>query len=188
MKELRKNLGVQACLYPMPVLVIGTYDEQNVADAMVATWGGISNYNQISIFLTESHKTVKNILQRKAFTVSIADAAHVKECDYVGIVSANEISDKLKKAGLHTIKSMFVDAPMIEELSMAFECELHSYDETTNIMKGTIVNVSVDEKILTTEGKIDPAKLQPITFDSFNNDYLILGKKVGKAMQEGLTL
>ncbi len=185
---MRKNLGVQACLYPMPVLVIGTYDEQEVANAMVATWGGISNYNQISIFLTKSHKTVKNILQRKAFTVSIADAAHVKECDYVGMVSANEVSDKLNKAGFHTMKSELVDAPMIEELSMTFECQLHSYNETTNIMIGTIVNVSVDEKVLNTEGKIDPAKLQPLTFDSFNNDYLIIGNKVGNAMHDGLAI
>ncbi len=185
---MRKNLGVQACLYPMPVLVIGTYDGQDVANAMIATWGGISNYNQISIFLTQSHKTVNNILERKAFTVSIADAAHVKECDYVGMVSGNEVSDKLKKASFHTVKSEFVDAPIIEELPMTFECELHSYNETTNIMIGTIVNLSVDEKIMNTEGKIDLAILQPITFDSYNNEYIMLGKKIGTAMQEGLNL
>ena len=81
------------------MLIIASYDENGVPDAMNAAWGGISESNEISMCLSEGHKTVKNILSRKAFTVSMADAAHVVECDYVGMESGNQVANKMEKAG-----------------------------------------------------------------------------------------
>lgn len=185
---MRKNFGAKPYTYPQPVLIIASYDENGTADAMNAAWGGISDDTQISMCLSAGHKTVKNILKRKAFTVSMADAAHVTECDYVGIVSANDVPNKLSRAGFHTTKSEFVDAPLIDELPMALECRLVSYDEESCRMVGEIVNVSADERILGENGKIDPAKLQPITFDPVNNAYLKLGEKVGNAFKDGVKL
>ena len=185
---MRKNFGAKPYTYPQPVLIIASYDENGTADAMNAAWGGISDDTQISICLSAGHKTVKNILKRKAFTVSMADAAHVTECDYVGIVSANDVPDKLSRAGFHTTKSEFVNAPLIDELPMALECRLVSYDEESCRMVGEIVNVSADERILGENGKIDPAELQPITFDPVNNAYLKLGEKVGNAFKDGVKL
>ena len=185
---MRKNFGAKPYTYPQPVLIIASYDENGIADAMNAAWGGISDDTQISMCLSAGHKTVKNILKRKAFTVSMADAAHVTECDYVGIVSANDVPDKLSRAGFHTTKSEFVDAPLIDELPMALECRLVSYDEDSCRMVGEIVNVSADERILGENGKIDPVKLQPITFDPVNNAYLKLGEKVGNAFKDGVKL
>ena len=186
--SIRKNFGAKPYTYPQPVLIIASYDENGIADAMNAAWGGISNDTQISMCLSAGHKTVKNILKRKAFTVSMADAAHVTECDYVGIVSANDVPDKLSRAGFHTTKSEFVDAPLIDELPMSLECRLVSYDEESCRLIGEIVNVSADERILGENGKIDPAKLQPITFDPVNNAYLRLGEKVGNAFKDGVKL
>ena len=185
---MRKNFGAKPYTYPQPVLIIASYDENGTADAMNAAWGGISDDTQISMCLSADHKTVKNILKRKAFTVSMADAAHVTECDYVGIVSANDVPDKLSRAGFHTTKSEFVDAPLIDELPMALECRLVSYDKDSCRLVGEIVNVSADERILGENGKIDPAKLQPITFDPVNNAYLKLGEKVGNAFKDGVKL
>lgn len=158
---MRKNFGAKTYMYPMPVLIIATYDEEGRPDAMNAAWGGIADYNQVALCLSESHKTTKNILARKAFTVSMADAAHVAECDYVGIVSANNVPDKFQRAGFHAVKSEFVDAPVIEELPMTLECRLNKVTEEGLII-GDIVNVSADESILT-DGKIDPSKFTPIT-------------------------
>ena len=185
---MRKNFGTKSWFYPLPVLVIGTYDENGNPDAMNAAWGGISESTEISMCLSAGHKTVKNILARQAFTVSMADAAHVVECDYVGIVSANDVPDKLAKAGFHTTKSEFVDAPLIDELPMVLECRLISYDEESCRLVGEIVNVSADERILNANGKIDPDKLEPITFDPVNNTYLKLGEKVGNAFKDGMKL
>ena len=184
---MRKNFGAQTILYPMPVFIIATYNEDGTPNAMNAAWGGIHDTNQIGICLAPDHKTAKNILKRKCFTVSMADAAHVVPCDYVGIVSGNDVPDKLAKAGFHTVKSDFVDAPVIAELPMTLECRLISFDEKTGCTVGEIVNVSADESILT-EGKINPAKLRPITFDPVNHTYLELGGKVGDAFKDGLKL
>lgn len=185
---MRKNFGAKPYTYPQPVLIIASYDENGTPDAMNAAWGGISDDTQISMCLSAGHKTVKNILKRKAFTVSMADAAHVAACDYVGIISANDVPDKLEKAGFHTTRSEFVDAPLIDELPMALECRLVSYDEESCRMVGEIVNVSAEESVLDENGKIDPGKLQPITFDPVNNAYLKLGEKVGNAFRDGLAL
>lgn len=182
---MRKNFGAKPFMYPQPVLIIASYGEDGTPDAMNAAWGSICDMNQISMYLSAGHKTVKNILKQGAFTVSMADAAHVVEADYVGIVSANQVPDKLEKAGFHTTKSEFVDAPLIDELPLALECRLVSFDEESERMVGEIVNVSADEKILDENGKIDPSKLNPITFDAANNAYLVLGEKVGNAFKDG---
>lgn len=184
---MRKNFGAKPILYPQPVFIIGSYDKNGVPDAMNAAWGGISESNELSICLSAGHKTVKNILERKAFTVSMATVDTVVPCDFVGMVSANDEPNKLEKAGFHTVKSAFVDAPLIEELPMAVECKLISYDPETCRMVGEIVNVCADEKVLT-DGKIDPAKLCPITYDGMNHAYYALGEKVGNAFKDGLAL
>lgn len=185
---MRKNFGAKPYMYPQPVLIIATYDKEGNPDAMNAAWGGISESDQISMCLSAGHKTTKNILERKAFTVSMADAAHVTEADYLGVVSGNDVTDKLEKAGLHTTKSSFVDAPLIDEFPMSLECELVNYDEESCRMVGKIVNVCAEESVLDESGKISPAKLRPITFDPVNNDYLVLGEKVGNAFQDGMKL
>ena len=175
-------------LMPQPVLIIATYDENGKPNAMNAAWGGISDTTELSLCLSAGHKTTQNILARKAFTVSMADVAHVVECDYLGVVSANDVPDKLTRAGFHTTKSGFVDAPLIDELAMAVECKLVSYDPDTGRLVGEIVNISVDESVLTPDGKVDVAKLEPITFDPINSAYHKLGEKVGNAFADGLKL
>ena len=185
---MRKNFGAKTMCYPMPVFIIGTYNADGTPNAMNAAWGGISEEAEISICVDNSHKTAENLIARKAFTVSMATADTLTACDYVGIVSGNKEPDKFAKAGFHATKSEFVDAPLIDELPMALECELLSYDEESCRLVGRIVNVSADESILGENGKVDVAKLRPITYDSMNHHYLVLGEKVGQAFQDGLAL
>lgn len=185
---MRKNFGAKPLLYPQPVFIIATYGEDGTPNAMNAAWGGISEENEITICISAGHKTTKNILSRRAFTVSMADADHVTECDYLGIVSGNDNPNKLESCGFHTTKSEFVDAPIINELPMAVECKLKSYDENTCRLVGEIVNVSADERVLNEKGKVDSALLKPITFDPMNDTYVVLGETVGKAFFDGLKL
>ena len=184
---MRKNFGPKPILYPQPVFIIAAYDENGVPNAMNAAWGGISESDEISMCISENHKTTENILARKAFTVSMGTADQVAACDYVGVVSGNKVPDKVAKAGFHTTKSEYVDAPLIDELPMAVECRLKSYDPDTCRLVGEVVNVCADENVLT-EGKIDPAKLRPIVFDGMNHTYMTLGDVVGKAFSDGLKL
>lgn len=185
---MRKNFGAKPILYPQPVFIIASYDENGIPDAMNAAWGGLSEEAEISICISADHKTTKNILATGAFTVSMADAAHVTECDYFGVVSGNNVPNKLEKAGFHTTKSEFVNAPVINELSMTLECRLVSYDEKSCRLVGEIVNVCADESIIDSSGKIDIEKLRPITFDAVRNEYRIIGEKVGNAFKDGLKI
>lgn len=185
---MRKNFGPKTMCYPMPVFIIGTYNEDGTPNAMNAAWGGISEETEISICVDSTHKTARNLLVRKAFTVSMATAPYLAACDYVGIVSGNKEPDKFAKAGFHATKSEFVDAPLIDELPMALECELISYDPESCRLVGRIANVCADESVLGENGKVDVSKLRPITYDSMNHHYLILGEKVGQAFHDGLAL
>ena len=184
---MRKNFGAKTWLYPMPVLIVGTYDEKGVPNAMNAAWGGIYDTNLVMVCLADDHKTTENIRSAGAFTVSFATAKTVVPCDYVGIVSANDVPDKFSKAGFHAVKSEYVNAPIIEELPMTVECKLIKFNED-GICIGEIVNVSADESILDENGKIDAEKLDPIVYDSVTHAYLNLGKKVGKAFSDGKKL
>ena len=185
---MRRNFGAKAYLYPMPVLIIGTYDENGKPNAMNAAWGGISEETQISICVSEDHKTTENFLKRKAFTVSIADVENMIAADYVGIVSGNNEPDKIAKAGWTAEKSEFVDAPLFKELPMALECKLISYDENSCSLVGEIVNVNADESILTPDGKVDLEKFHPITYDPVNHTYRVVGEVCGKAFSDGRKL
>lgn len=185
---MRKNFGSKAWTYPQPVFIIASYDEKGAPDAMNAAWGGISDDTEISMCLSADHKTVKNILQRRAFTVSMAVKAQTVACDYVGIVSGNNEPDKFAKAGFHAEASKTVDAPLIQELPMALECSLISYDPATCRLVGHIENVCADESVLDEKGKIDPEKLQPIVFDPVNMTYRVVGEVVGKAFSDGKKL
>lgn len=185
---MRKNFGAKPYTYPQPVFIIAAYGENDTPNAMNAAWGGISDDTQISMCLSPGHKTVKNILASGAFTVSMADTAHVVACDYVGVESGNKVPNKFEKAGFHATKSEFVNAPIIDELPMAIECKLVSYDEESCRLVGEIINVNADESILDENGKIDPAKFEPIVFDPVNNAYLKVGEKVGNAFKDGLAL
>ena len=185
---MRKNFGPKTMCYPMPVYIIATYNADGTPNAMNAAWGGISEEKEISICIDSAHKTAENLVARKAFTVSMATAKYVVACDYVGIVSGNKEPDKFAKAGFHATKSEYVDAPLIDELPMALECKVISYDEETCRLVGEIVNVCADESVLDENGKVDVSKLQPITYDSMNHHYLTLGEKVGQAFHDGMAL
>ena len=180
----RVDFGAKPLLLPMPVLIIGTYDENGVPNAMNAAWGTITDFQEITISLA-SHKTTENFAITGAFTVSMATEDTVTACDYVGIVSANDVPDKFAKAGFHATKSEKVNAPLIDELPMALECKVKSYED--DILIGEIVNVTADESVVT-DGKIDIQKLKPIAYDPTSNSYVTLGNVVGKAFSDGLKL
>ena len=184
---MRKNFGVKSWFYPLPVLMIGTYNEDGSADVMNAAWGGLYDADQVVLCLSAGHKTTQNIKERGAFTVGFADAAHVVSADYVGIVSANTDKNKMAKSGFHTTKSDFVDAPLVDEIPVALECKFLKVNEDGNII-GQIVNVSIDEQVLDDKGQLDMNKFQPIAFEPADNGYHVLGDRVGNAFRDGAQL
>ena len=186
---MRKDFGPQSQLFPMPVLIIGTYDEKGNPNAMNAAWGSIYDNNQVTVSLAD-HVTTRNIRKNKAFTISLATLDTLAASDYVGIVSQAREPNKMKKAGLTAVKSKLVNAPLFNEYPVTLECELVSLDGEEGeggTLVGNIVNVSVDEKVLT-DGKVDIEKLNAIAYDPFTHKYVLCNKIVGSAFKDGMKL
>lgn len=177
-------------LFPMPVLMIGTYDENGKPNLMNAAWGTMEDSDVILIELTKEHMTSKNIIRNKEFTVAFADKDHVKEADYVGIVSQNDVSDKIEKSHLHYEKADGINAPLFSDFPISLNCKLERIDETNNdfVVYGKIVSISVDDKCLNSDGKLDLSLCNLITYNSIDHSYRVLGEKVADAFKVGLEL
>lgn len=183
---MKKDLGVKPYLFPMPVLMIATYNDDGSVDVMNMAWGGICAHDLVALNLDADHRTTKNILKRKAFTVSIASANLMREADFFGIVSANDNPRKFELSGLHAVKSTRVDAPIVEEFPVTLECELESYsdDHEGPHIYGRIKNVCVDESVMR-DGRVDASLVGALVFDQFGGNYYVVGEKVGKAFSVG---
>ncbi|MCD7892698.1 MAG: flavin reductase family protein [Erysipelotrichaceae bacterium] len=186
---MRKNIKVTEAIFPMPVLMIATYNEDGSVDVMNAAWGTMQARDHVVLSLTETHKTVKNMKERKAFTVSIADVSHVIEADYFGVVSANNTPNKFEKSGLTAFKSENVDAPIIKEFPLCMECEYVEYQDGPYGcgVIGKVVNVNADESVLE-DGKVNISKVGAIAFDPYTHGYYKVSERVGEAFKDGLKL
>lgn len=187
---MKKNLGPKPYIYPLPVLIVGTYGEDGTADAMNVAYGGILNAARLQINIGVRHKTSDNIKLNREFTVGIADVANLVPADYVGIVSGHDEADKMAKTGWHINKSENVNAPVIEELPITLECrveEINQYDQTLRIV-AEIVNVIADEAVLDESGNIDADKLRAISYDPSTHEYRVLRDKAGQAFSAGNAL
>lgn len=185
---MRKNLGAKPFIFPQPVLVIGSYNDDDSANAMVAAWGCMADMNKVAIYVAASHKSMENILKRKSFTVAMANAKNVVAVDYLGVVSGNNVVGKFAKSGFTAAKSEFVDAPVIAELPLTLECKVESYDAEAELLLGEIMNVSAEESVLDAAGKVDMTKLAPICYDPSGHGYFAIGAKVGQAFSDGKNL
>ncbi len=185
---MRKNFGSKPWAYPQPVFILAAYDENGEFNCMNAAWGGISDVNQIALCISPGHKTTKNLLKTKAFTVSMGTEATVAACDYVGTASGNRVKNKMETAGFSAIKSDYVNAPIINELPMTVECRLISYNPNSCILLGEIVNVSADESVIGPDGNISCELLKPLVLDACTGEYRKTGEAVGKVGQAGKVL
>lgn len=186
---MRKKLNLTEGIFPMPVLMVATYNEDGTVNVMNAAWGTMQERGTVALNLTESHKTVQNIKARDAFTVSIADAAHVVEADYFGVVSGNREPRKFANSGLTAEKSALVDAPIIREFPLCLECEFIEYQNGAYGVGviGKVVNVTADERVMAGD-KVDMSLVDAIAFDPYTHGYYRVAERVGEAFHDGLKL
>lgn len=186
---MRKNIKTTEAIFPMPVLMIATYNEDGSVNVMNAAWGTMVSRDVVALNLTETHKTVQNIKARKAFTVSIADAKHVVEADYFGVASGKSVSDKLTASGLTSVKSANVDAPIINEFPICMECEFIEYqggDYGLGVI-GKVVNTTADESVMKDDA-VDISAVEAIAFDPYTHGYYKVTERVGDAFKDGMKL
>lgn len=186
---MRKKIQTTEAIFPMPVLMVATYNEDGSTNVMNAAWGMMLERDMVVLNLTETHKTVQNIKRRKAFTVSIADAEHVVEADYFGVVSGNNTPKKFENSGLTSTKSENVDAPIVNEFPICLECEFMEYQDNEYGcgVVGKVVNVTADAKVMK-EDKVDVSLVNAIAFDPYTHGYYKVTERVGNAFKDGLQL
>lgn len=187
MKIKGKN---KSMTFPMPVLLISTYDENGKVDVMNAAWGTLEDSDVILIELTKDHQTSKNILSRRAFTVANATAKVMEAADYAGMVSGKDVLDKFERMNLHAHPSATVDAPVLDELPLTMECSLLRIDETNGdfAVYGKIESIVIDDQYLDANGNLDVDKCQFLTYNSIDHTYRPLGSASGHAFQCGSKL
>lgn len=186
---MKRQIRTTEAIFPMPVLLIATFNEDGSVDVMNAAWGTMLDRDMVALNLTETHRTVENIKARKGFVVHIADAAHVVEADWFGVVSGRKDPEKFARSGMTFVKSDLVDAPVINELPVAIECEFVEYqDDATGLgVIGKVLRTSVEEAHLK-DGRVDIDSLQAIAFDPYTHGYYRVGGRVGDAFKDGLKL
>ena len=185
-----KDFGVKPFLFPMPVYMIATYNEDESVDAMAMAWGGICAEDMVALNLEEDHKTVANLRARGAFTLSVPGRDTLVASDFMGTASANKFPDKFARTGLHAVKSSRVDAPVVLEWPLTLECTVLEIQEQPYGLRvlGKIENVMADERVLDDEGRIDSGKLDTFLFDQVRFDYYAVGEICGKAWHSGAPL
>lgn len=188
-RKMKTEIKTTEAIFPMPVLLISTFNEDGSVDVMNAAWGTMLDRDMVALNLTETHKTVENIKARKGFVVHIADAKHVVEADYFGVVSGSKEPDKFQKSGMTYTKSELVDAPVINELPIAMECEFIEYqsDATGLGVIGKVLRTSIEEANMK-DGKVDIDSIEAISFDPYTHGYYKVGGRVGDAFKDGLKL
>ena len=185
---MKKNIKHDMIMAPLPVLIIGTYDENGIPNAMNAAWGTQCDMNKITVFLSK-HKTTDNLELNKEFTVAFATKDTLEISDYFGIESGHKLN-KIEKAGVHVKKAEFVDAPLIEEYPVTLECKMTALNDDGGDYRlvGEVVNIVAEESVLDENGHIDLKKLEVIAFDSAHNTYRVIGDEVGRAFHDGLNI
>ena len=187
---MKKSLGAKTLVYPTPVFVVGTYDPQGKPNVMTASWGGIccSRPPCVAVSLRKATYTHGNLVERKAFTISIASEAQVRAADHFGLVSGRDV-DKFAAAKLTPVRSDLVDAPYVKEFPMVVECRLaHTIELGSHTQfVGEILDVRVEEAVLSSDGTADIQKVRPLLFTPDTQAYYGVGAFIAKAFSVGET-
>lgn len=188
---MKKSLGAKALAALTPIWEVGTYGENGEPNIMTSGFVGIvcAAPPAIGVSLRKATATYHNILNRKAFTVSIPSQQFASEIDYFGIASG-KVKDKFVATGLTPVKSDLIDAPYVKEFPFILECKLiHTLELGLHTQFiGEIVDIKVDEAVLDQDGIADVEKIKPIILDTFKNNYYGIGNSLGKAFTLGRTL
>lgn len=188
---MKQSLGAKTLFFPTPVLMIGSYDATGKPNLMNAAWGGIccSEPPCVTVSLRKARHTYESILERRAFTVGIANEANMVAADYVGIASGRSV-DKFEVAGLTPVRSDLVDAPYAEEFPMVLECRLlHTLELGIHTQFiGEIVDVKADREVLGADGLPEVLRVQPLVYETVHKGYHGVGPLVGTAFSIGKSL
>ena len=183
-----KSLGAKTIVFPTPVWVVGSYDQQGRPNVMTAAWGGIccSKPPSVYVALQKPRFSYSNIAEKQAYTVNVPSEKYAREADYFGMVSGKN-TDKLAATGLTAVKGDIVDAPYVAEFPLVLECKLTQMVDIglhTQFI-GEIMDVKADESVLGANGLPDIEMVKPIVFGPEIRTYHGIGRYLGRAFEIG---
>lgn len=181
----RKELKINPMVYPQPVLMLATYNEDGSVDVMNAAWGGAADMDMIMVSLSPDHATCNNFRRNKGVTISLPTSKYIAEADYLGIDSSLRTKDKFARTGLHAHKAETVNAPVIEEFPICLECEFDSVDDF-GIYFFKIKKITAEENVLDEKGNFDLSKADAVLFDQASGRYFKVGEYLAKAFSIGM--
>jgi flavin reductase (DIM6/NTAB) family NADH-FMN oxidoreductase RutF len=185
---MKESLGARTLIYPTPVLVVGTFDGAGRPNVMTASWGGIccSQPPCMAVSLRKATYTYGNIVERRAFTISIPSEEHVKEVDYFGLVSGRD-TDKFAATKLTPVRSHLVNAPYVKEFPLVLECKLIEVFELglhTQFV-GEVIDVKAEKSVIAETGMVEIEKVKPLVFTPDTLAYYRVGSFIGQAFMAG---
>lgn len=181
-----KKIGKKNVLYPMPVTIVAALVNGKVNFINIAHVGILNAAppHLISLGMSNHHYTNSGIKETGVFSVNILNMDQMEAVDYVGIVSGAKVD---KSHVFETFYGELGNAPIIKNAALAMECKL--YDtyavKTHDLFIGEIVETYADESVLTSDGKVDLAKVRPLLFDMSSLKYWTLGEAVGDCWKAG---
>lgn len=188
---MKTSLGARPLIYPTPVFAVGTYDAVGKPNVMAVAWGGIccSKPPCLSIAVRKATYTYGNLVERKAFTVSIASSDQVQTVDYFGIASGRDV-DKFEAAGVTPVRSQMVDAPYVDEFPLVLECKVVHVAELGlhTLFVGEILDVKIEDSCLDANGKPNAELLRPFLWTPGENTYYGVGENLGRGFSVGKSL
>ena len=185
---MKRSLGAKTLIYPTPTWIVGTYDKQGKPNGMTAAWGGIccSEPPCVAVSLRKATYSYGNLIDRRAFTLSVPSQDQMKQADFFGLTSGRDV-DKFAATGLTAVRSELVDAPYVQEFPMVLECKVVQVFELglhTQFV-GEILDVKAEDSMLDDTGMPDIRKVLPIIFSPGNRFYYGVGQSLGQAFAVG---
>ncbi|MCF8228212.1 MAG: flavin reductase family protein [Bacteroidales bacterium] len=190
---MKSKLGPQRIMFPLPtaLVVAGNMERSNIITiAWINMLTGLPPTLGVSI--GSKGYSAELIKKNKDFSVNLASVEIMREADFCGITSGEEV-DKFSATGLTKIPSDKIHSPIIQECPVNIECKLVETRMTgrTHQLVGEILQTHVDEdKIRDTKrpDSIDILSINPLIYYSRAREYWALGRKVGDAYKIGYEL
>lgn len=187
----KTELRLHALVAPTETVIVSAYDPDGKADACTLAFYMVSSHIPpcvtIAINAAQKRKTLKDMLETKAFVLGFPSVSQVKEADYLGVESGYN-TDKVSNVGFTVSQAQTVHAPMINELPLSLECEIvHTVTVGSHMqVTGEVKRIVADESILNEKGRVVLEKLQPIIYNEEEGAYHSINGKIADAFRTGI--
>lgn len=176
----RQNWRASNMLYPVPAVLVGCRDENGKDNLMTAAWAGTicSDPVMVSVSIRKERYSHDIIEQTGEFTLSLTTTALARATDYCGVRSGRD-RDKFSDMNLTPLASTKISAPGVAESPIVLECKVRQIMRlgSHDMFIADVVNVSVDEALLSPNGRLELERADLIAYS--HGEYYELGKKIG---------